>query len=174
MAEPKQTLTLYRPTSSTSEAEKIKIITDLHDFFAGTQSYLDSLFTLSMAAWVENRIKDDSCPDLYHWYSQTIDEAEKARVDFRAEIAAVNKDNKKYERQLEDAEKRVTELQTKLTTDHAIWLAEREQWNRMTDELRGDKVNLATEARNLHDTVTEQADEIIRLKAKLWDLTQSK
>lgn len=128
--------------------------------------YLQGLFTADFCAWVSTQIQQDIIPDLYSAYlvktGQWVergDEVRKLEGDLR--YAAGKRDE-------------INEL-LKAERDHSTGLqrllnAERSDNADVVSALRKDSGDAHRAAQELRGTVNAQAEEIIRLKAALYDL----
>lgn len=140
-----------------TQSTKSQELTQLTDYqtLAGTGSYLAMLFSNDFMVWAENQIKDDFSLDLMAEYKAVCNELSELASDKLKSDSKI----KMLESQLENQSKIIREQADKITNLN--------QWNRENS----DKVLEYYHAMDEHkEIILEQENEIIRLKARLFDL----
>jgi len=145
---------------SPSKAEEIEALEKIQKFFSNKDTYLKGLFTDDLVSWVSIRIKDDIGPDLYGWLSGEM-------ADFSN--AFIERDEAREHLRNKDAT--IAELQSANEI-----LAEKSQEQRNTIQLLNDECTMIrTEMYDMTEDNDKRRQEVVELKAKLYDLmTQRK
>lgn len=150
-----------------TKAAEIAVIAKLVVSFQGTGLYLESLFTPAFLMWVGEQIKNDFPPDI-HSYLLT------------------DEDRHKYNEQIAMLDTQVTELirQKDLVTNELARVRDeadkvevyyKDALARELDEkshYSRHNAQLAHEINQLHEECSKLQDEVMRLKAHLYDLTE--
>ena len=131
-------------------------------------SYLAGLYTESMVAWAAMMINQDFLPDIYGAYEREIGASSELRLELHEEkmrnqhiIAQRERDAVEAERKLEQVHDWL-ENQTRLAN----------QALSRVGELEADLYLKQCENEELGEKLAERDDEILRLKAKMFDLME--
>jgi hypothetical protein len=151
-------------TDDMSKAEEIKILDKLRDEFQKCpDNYLASLFTNSFCQWAENRIKDDFPIDVMEYIDDRSNEEEiqQLRGQVQNEIANRNA--------LDELLKQVgakTEESTERFQEEII------EWRRRATEQSDQLFDERAKVQERDELADALELEIVKLKAKLYDLTE--
>lgn len=156
---PKKGIKIGPATAKSEELEAMRLI-------AGTDSYLSSLFSVDFVKWATNRIRDDFPIDL-------MDEYRGLEVLLRQ----YKGENEKADRELEALRKAAKErdeaLEDIARTNQATVAKYQAEQKRLEDKINEQSEYLYEERRKvarLEETIDLRDMEIIRLKARLFDL----
>lgn len=164
------------PDSQTGKAEEIAILQKLVDNFAGTQSYLASLFTVDLFNWASEQIRCDFPPNIAaHWRADS-KELTKANDDLKICVRELEDQIKTLSNELEDhqlaieAQKaQVIEL-SKECEDHRSTIFDlREQRTKSIDKWQGAETGRHLLQRRLDHAYLK----IQTLKARLFDYIEA-
>jgi hypothetical protein len=144
-----------------SKAEEIKVLDKLRDaFMAHPDNYLASLFTNDFVGWCTNRIRDDFPLDAYEamdWDNEK-EELKREATDQKLAAEALNE-------LLKEADARVDEnmetFQTKISELKDLN-------NSLSEQLFSER----NKSQRLMDASEAMELEIVKLKAKLYDLAE--
>jgi response regulator RpfG family c-di-GMP phosphodiesterase len=158
-AKPKNKIKIGPTTAKSEELEAIRII-------AGTDSYLSSLFSTDFQKWADRRIKDDFPIDLMDEFRGL----EKLLTNYKGENEKANREIEYLQEQNKNQEETIKLLRADLErVQEAVREADRirvEKFNEQSQYLYEERQKVA----RLENTVDCKDLEIIRLKARLFDL----
>jgi hypothetical protein len=145
-------------TNDMSKQEEIKILDKLRDaFMENPDNYLASLFTNDFVGWCTNRIRDDFPLDAYEQIKPEWDD--------------------EWDKERTKLENEVSNLKDKLTNcerNYGVELEENDRLNKVVDEIKSD-LYAAESERDMATVEKETCEqEIIKLKARLYDLMTDK
>ena len=140
-----------------SDCSKGEELTRLHDYkeLSGTGTYLSMLFTDKFITWCEEQVKNDFSLDIFDYYQASIkelNESESARIKAETHIQVL-------ENQLEN--------QGKIANSQAQTISE---LNRRLAETESRAIGYCVSNSSKDDIILERDEEIIRLKARIYDL----
>lgn len=147
------------PTTSTTKQEEIETIEKLQKSFAGTGSYLASLFSEKMVAWVAEQIRNDFIPDLYGAFMFTEEEAGRVGEAARSEL-----------RQAEAEIKRLTSELSMAQESRDRQATMKEQYKGLYETTSQQLVEMNGERNQAVADLEAANQKIIELKARLFDL----
>lgn len=159
------TLTIKRATSATLKVDEQKIIDDLRDLFAGSQSYLESLFTNDLTLWVNGQIQNDFCPDLYGTLQSARVALSKLQKEFSNCEMAYDRLQEKSNTQAE----RIVELETLVTAARATHAEHVQRTAHELDEAIQSMYTRGVTINEQSEQIKNLRNEIVQLKAMLWD-----
>lgn len=165
-------LTLTRPTSATTKAAEQEQLTALRDFYAGTQSYLADLFTTGLVEWATRQIAEGGVPNIFEWYEHSMAEtvaAQKSMDGLRETLQRDLKEARTDRDEARNGRRILDDLLLKERDEHRNYVTR--AVNERTELL--DMINNESAAK--HEAISlcqQQAAEIVRLKALLWDMSE--
>jgi hypothetical protein len=160
--------------SQTGKSDEIAIVEELHRKFSGSGTYLEHLFSMPFVEWVKSQIKDDLSCDIHS--DLVAAGMEVSRLNsLNAALSQVSERNAKGLE--EEISKWKARWQEKENDDarHVQELADRRrEWQEERNGLVI-KMNEMEERidQECHDAL-KLADEVVSLKAKLYDLITKK
>lgn len=154
--------TITKLQNDPSKQQEIDFLNEIAESIP-SDSYLKDLFTEQLVNWVERRVKEDTMPNLYEWFQKTVNEVSDYEKVIRELNDQITKNEVVHQKQLEATKKMVTHFQ----------------------ELYNDAVDAGRQASQYYDKLHVEFDkaeekiatlenEIIRLKAKLFDMMEAK
>jgi hypothetical protein len=163
------------PTTA-SKAEELDTLRKISEVFAAG-TYLHDFFTLRLFSWIETQLKNDFAPDVFMLVDGARDAEMKANAEaHRAEsaLAAAQQDHRRQIEILETALRERSKEIERWTNDSGY---KAEQIARLCDEATElyHQARDANAARAEAEAEHEQAaQEILRLKAQMFDMMTSK
>jgi len=131
-----------------SKAEEIKVVEKLHDAFKGTCNYLTDFFSEGTCNWLEEQIRNDFSCDIFPYIEANIEE-----------IYESGKLTEKQEMTIKEMDKQIQALSKYKDSAKAE-----------IDDLEETIYQRNQELNKQSDKIALQAQEIIQLKAELYDL----
>ena len=111
-----------------SKEMEAKVLNKLYEAFAGTDTYLEQLFTAPFVSWVNTKIRDDIFPEVIQYvnqdrYNEEIDRLAKLVADaevtnqaninlihrLERDVDGLTKENKQYEAAIPDYDSEIAE-----------------------------------------------------------------
>lgn len=151
------------------KAEEIEWLESVANSIEGGENgaYLSSLFTKDLVNWASEQVRNDVFPNIWAWYQHACEEITTARCDLGNETA-------RREAAEENANRLRTELESVCEKLHTHVEASRQK----EYDLYGQIGDLSSKVSQLEDErdeiVRSRDDEIIRLKAAIYDLEHAK
>ncbi len=150
-----------------AKADEIQLMELLEKAFTNTNTYLQSFFAPALTTWVSGQIKDDFPPDVSGWLIDAKFKAEKQILDLQAEVKrlTVSLDLLK-----DDTQKRDYRLNDIIAGLHTELQQQRQDEEKAMAETLGDLASVKHELNVANGLLAEKKQEIIELKAKLFDM----
>jgi len=128
-----------------AKAEEIKVVEKLHDAFKGTCSYLTDFFSEGTCNWIKAQIRDDFSCDIFPYIVE----------ENADEIRSLTEERDKIVDEVGRMDKQIKDL-------------------RRRENLAKEKIiEKQEEIYNLEAKLSKQHNEIIQLKAELYDLIKN-
>lgn len=153
-----KTLKVLTLNTASTKVEEIEAIEELANSIpAGT--YLRDLFTGGLIKWVSSQIKNDFVPDIMDNYAIAKSDCDAKTAEILKLQAALENANAKYAKEIEISTRSAEIVRNNIETIRSM-TADADRTSRETYEQKNE----------LESTVATQAQTIIELKAKLFDL----
>jgi len=149
------------------KADEIQLMELLEKSFAGTDTYLVSLFSPALTTWVSGQIRSDFPPDAADWLIGAKFKAEEKILSLQAEITRLNNTLDFVQRDSKDKISARDEIVEGLRVDLA---RQKEDDDKAMAETLGDLSVVKHELNVANALLLEKKQEIIELKAKLFDM----
>ena len=155
------------PEATDTKATEIKVLEKLHTNLKGTGTYLESLFTFEFAEWVRYQIANDWLPNIY-------EELNAERNNHSVTKAEARLDVERLEKEVDDLKEDLNTYRAVVDEQNEKLIAitnEANNWQEAFESAREVQYDIASRLCETEIRYLQQEEEIIRLKAKLYDLT---
>lgn len=154
------------PQTATTKAEEIETLRHITVALAGTGSYLESLLSPRLLDYFAENVRNDFDPDVMSTLSNCNDLRDTMAAHMNLMEGEQKRVSKEYQKRLDEANEAIKFAQSTIDMQgkrHNDLLAERSELNQIIHDLTEEKEALIVKAGRLED-------EVVRLKAKLYDL----
>jgi vancomycin resistance protein YoaR len=156
--------------SQTGKSEEIAILQEITERMAGTQTYLESLFTGDLLEWFEGKVHDDFCPNIMAEYHAELENSRNYQNELYAANTQIANLTAQIDRNKENARSMIAAKESTIAD--------------LTDRLTAHQVVLAkcrvalTDEQSIKAAIISERDDlkaqIKDLKVMLFDLQNSK